>query len=153
MFDVILEREVEEEEKEEVKVHKKRTHKAKYDDDDTEIKACNGSKFQIFDLDKDMTIRDFVNDMGLVFKIGRGFYEFTKPENISDKKEIVTMKKSTGELYEGGCALKLSKIEVNKRNRPTDIPEYRIFIQSTSVGRKLKAGTKFLYEVDGFGDA
>jgi hypothetical protein len=36
-----------------------------------------------------MSIKDFVQMNSLVFKTGRGFYEFTKPEVISHKKEVV----------------------------------------------------------------
>ena len=39
-----------------------------------------------------MSIKDFVLMNSLVFKTGQGFYEFTKPENISDKKEVVLVK-------------------------------------------------------------
>ena len=38
-------------------------------------------------MDHKCSIKDFVQDNSLVFKAGRGFYEFTKPETISAKKE------------------------------------------------------------------
>jgi len=92
--------------------------------------------------------------MDLPFKTGRGFYEFVKPEIISSTKEIVLMKKGTGELFEGNGARKLAKISnEDRRIKPSDVPEYRIFVQSTSANRKLVKNAGFLYEVDGFGKA
>ena len=37
----------------------------------------------------------------LLFKAGRGFYEFTKPEIISHKKEVVLIEKETGDMFTG----------------------------------------------------
>ena len=47
----------------------------------------------MLDVDERCDIRSFVQDNGLIFKPGRGFYEFTKPEKISDKKEVVLVDK------------------------------------------------------------
>ena len=44
---------------------------------------------QILVVDETSSIRDFVEENSLVFKTGRGFYEFTKPETISAKKEVM----------------------------------------------------------------
>ena len=40
---------------------------------------------------KKCTIKQFVLSNSLEFKCGRGFYEFTKPEIVSHKKEVVQM--------------------------------------------------------------
>ena len=42
-----------------------------------------------------------------IFKAGRGFYEFTKPEVISQKKEVVLLDKATGDMFTGPEALDL----------------------------------------------
>ena len=55
--------------------------------------AVNSARFQILDVDVRCDIRTFVQKEGLIFKPGRGFYEFTKPEKISDKKEVVLVDK------------------------------------------------------------
>ena len=55
--------------------------------------AVNAARFQILDVDVRCDIRTFVQREGLIFKPGRGFYEFTKPEKISDKKEVVLVDK------------------------------------------------------------
>ena len=87
---------------------------------------------------------------GITFSTGRGFYEFTKPEIVQKKKEIVLMNKTTGELYEGTVARTIAGIGANEDNariKPGSLPKYRMFIQSTSVNRKLIGGQGFLYEV------
>ena len=47
------------------------------------------------------SIKDFVQVHALLFKAGRGFYEFTKPEIISNKKEVVLVDKITGDMFTG----------------------------------------------------
>ena len=37
----------------------------------------------------------------MLFRAGRGFYEFTKPEIISNKKEVVLVDKATGDMFTG----------------------------------------------------
>ena len=80
---------------------------------------------------------------------GKGFYEFTKAEQISAKKLIVLMHKTTGELFEGAAARQIAGIgdtAAGKKLAPSDVKEYRVFVQSTSYNRKLQGGTGFLYE-------
>jgi hypothetical protein len=117
------------------------------------INPCPGAKFQILNVESNCSIKEFVQEMGLIFKTGRGFYEFTKPEKISSKKDIILMKKESGELFEGSGAKTLVGIstdEDNVKKNPSDIEDFRVFIQSTSYNRKLIGGTGFLYEVDGW---
>lgn len=115
------------------------------------IVACPPAKFQILGVENKCSIKDFVEEMGLIFKKGKGFYEFNKPELISKKKEIVLMKTDTGAIYEGDGARRLAKLveyDPKKRIKPSDIEGYKVFIQSTSYNRKLVGGTQFLFEVD-----
>lgn len=53
----------------------------------------NPGRFQVLDVDQRQDIKTFVQKNGLIFKAGRGFYEFTKAEKISDKKEVVLVDK------------------------------------------------------------
>ena len=57
------------------------------------LTPVNPSRFQVLDVDERCDIRSFVQKNSLVFKQGQGFYEFTKPEKISDKKEVVLVDK------------------------------------------------------------
>ena len=119
------------------------------------IKPVKKGRFQAIDVDRSIDkiqIRQLVKDKGLEFKTGRGFYQFTKPENISMKKEIVLAHRKTGEMYTGESARMLLGVtdaayEMKKRIKPSDYMDFDIFVQSTSYNRNLIGGTKFMYEV------
>ena len=101
-------------------------------------------------VDTDQSIRDFVEDNGLTFKKGRGFYQLTKTETIQEYKEIVLRDDHTSDLYSGEKARELLGLPRSGsiRTRPVVPHGYTAFVQSTSYNRKLIGGTEFLYEVD-----
>lgn len=107
-------------------------------------------RFQILLVDRDVSIRDFVEENELIFKTGRGFYEFTKAELIQERKEVVLRDKLTGDMYSGEKTRKMIGLNAGERAKvkPTSLAQYDVFVQSTSYNRKLIGGTKFLYEVD-----
>jgi hypothetical protein len=112
--------------------------------------AVSPSRFQIIPVDNDVSIKDFVEDNGLYFRKGRGFYEFTKPVLVQEYKEVIIQDKSTGEMFSGDKAREILGIPIGVRSKvkPTALAGYRGFIQSTSSNRRLLAGTNFLYEVE-----
>lgn len=150
MFDVMLKRSSKEEILDEPAPGPSRTTSVSIDY--SLLRGCSPAKYQVLNVDEDCSIREFVERRGLRFKVGKGFYEFTKPETISSKKEVVLMKKDSGELFEGEVARKIAGLsDESKKYKPSDIREYRVFIQSTSYNRKLIGGTGFLYEAEDFG--
>ncbi len=106
-------------------------------------------KYRVIPVEKDVPIKTLVLKLGLPFKPGKGFYEFSKPEIISEKKLILLMKKETGEIYEGDIAREIAGLPNNADGKlnPASLPYYRVFVQSTSSNRNLQRGTTFLYEV------
>lgn len=117
---------------------------------ESDLNPCPPTKFQVFNVENDIGIKEFCDLMSIRFAKGRGFYEFTKPEIIQPQKEIVLMNRATGDLYEGDVARRIAGIGANEEKakiKPGDLPKYRIFIQSTSVNRKLLRNQGFLYEV------
>ena len=116
----------------------------------TDLQAVSPGRFQVLDVECDCAIKEFVTDNGLTFKKGRGFYEFTKTETVQGYKEIILMERATGDFYEGEKARELLGLPLGEtaRIRPTSLEKYAVFVQSTSVNRKLVKGTKFLYEVE-----
>jgi len=116
-----------------------------------DLAAVPPGRFQVLDVEKDATIRDFVEANGAVFKKGRGFYQFTKRETVQENKEVVLVGKATGDMFTGTKAREMIGVPLGTRGdvRPGegDIKDYDVFIQSTSVNRRLVGGTKFLYEV------
>ena len=59
------------------------------------------SRFQVLHVEARCSIKDFVLENSLIFKTGRGFYEFTKPEIVSHKKEVVLVDRATGDMFTG----------------------------------------------------
>lgn len=117
---------------------------------DVDLAAVPPGRFQVLDIDADCPIRDFVTENGLRFKKGRGFYEFTKTETIQGGKEIVLMDRKTGDMWSGAHARRMLGLPegTTARVRPASLDRYFVFVQSTSVNRRLVRGTRFLYEVD-----
>ena len=114
-----------------------------------DLRAVSPGRFQVLDIDNNCSIKGFVLENGLNFKVGRGFYEFTKTETIQGYKEIVLMDKVTGDMFTGSKARELANIsdhEKKKKIRPPPSDKWIMFIQSTSYNRKLIGGTRFLYE-------
>ncbi len=108
-------------------------------------------RFQVMSVEGDESIKDFVEGNGIPFQKGRGFYEFTKPEDVQEYKEVILRDNNTGDFFEGKQARGLLSLPSTGtvRVHPRSVPSgYAAFIQSTSYNRKLIAGTKFLYEVD-----
>ncbi|MBL9040046.1 MAG: VWA domain-containing protein [Myxococcales bacterium] len=117
-----------------------------------DLRAVPPGRFQILDVDRDCSIRDFVTENGLTFKKGRGFYEFTKTETIQGYKEVILADRKSGDMFAGAAARELLGLpaegEGTARIKPNSLDKYTVFVQSTSVNRKLIGKTKFLYEVD-----
>ena len=131
------------------------------------LAEVNKERFKILHVPKKCTIKQFVLSNNLEFKVGRGFYEFTKPEIISHKKEVVLVDKDSGEFFSGRDAARMIKGTMQHltiinfinfktivfpagsglRIPPTTFTKWRVFVQSTSYGRNLMSGTSFLYEV------
>jgi hypothetical protein len=111
------------------------------------------SRFQVATVPYAITIKDFVEGMGISFKRGRSYYQLTKPETVQANKEVVFVSKATGEAVMDTywCRQQLGlpygvKGELNPRFLDA-AREYDIFIQSNSYNRKL-VPSKFLYELD-----
>jgi len=119
-----------------------------------QIHPVPSGRFQKLFVDYDILISDFVRDQGIYFQTGRGFYELTKPVNISQKKEIIFMDVNSGDFYNGGEVRKILGLppqddrgNCTVKLRPVHLENFKVFIQSTSVNRKLIGGTYLLYEV------
>lgn len=94
-------------------------------------------------------IRTFVELMtGRKYRTGEAFYQLTKSELIQGTKTVAVRRKSgpkTGEIYVGANARSLLGLpDEARRVRPAGNPDFDVFVQSTSVNRKLVAGTDLL---------
>lgn len=91
-------------------------------------------------------IRDFVERItGQKYRVGSAFYELVKPEKVQASKQVMVRDTMNGRVYSGHEArtiLGLPPYEV--KVAPSDHPNYDIFVQSTSVNRKLVPGQEVI---------
>lgn len=105
------------------------------------------NKYMLAPVPYDCVIKDFTESCGHNYVLGHGYYELSKPEDIQPQKEIAIIERGPrGNVYIGGDARQMLGLpDMQVRVRPSYNPDYTVFVQSTSVNRKLKVGTKYLY--------
>ena len=91
-------------------------------------------------------IRDFVEAQGVTFSKGCAFYQLSKTEEVQDYKQIVIRDKQKGAVYSGFAARDMLGLPQSGTCKlaPGQHGQYEIFIQSTSVNRKLVENTNVL---------
>jgi hypothetical protein len=91
-------------------------------------------------------IRDFVEAQGITFSKGCAFYELSKTETVQDYKQIAVRDKNSGHVYSGFAARDLLGLPHtgDAKVAPGQHGNYEIFVQSTSVNRKLVKGTNIM---------
>lgn len=102
-----------------------------------------GRNFQ----DGDDRIDTFTAAMGHQYVTGRGYYQLTlAPVKVQVQKDIAIVEKKTGKVYVGKNARALLGLpDMTVTLKAEQNPEYDIFIQSTSLNRKLLLGSRYLY--------
>lgn len=97
--------------------------------------------------DGDDRIDNFTTNMGHQYIVGRGFYQLTlAPVKVQVQKDIAIVEKNSGRVYTGKNARALLGLpDMTVTLKAEQNPEYDIFIQSTSLNRKLLLGAKYLY--------
>lgn len=112
----------------------------------TALNELPASKYRIFPVREAGQIRNFVEAQGFHYKAGMAYYALTKRETIQARKQIVVVEKKTDKAYHGQEARHLIGLPDGKELRvsPDDNPEYDVYVQSTSVNRKLVPGTHVL---------
>lgn len=111
-------------------------------------------RFQVMNVPVRTRINDFVNQQGIRYVKGRGFYKLVKQETIQGYKEIILIDKITGETIPSQqearqlLGLPLSGTMDIKPKYVPACQKYDVYVQSTSYTRQLDSGTQFLYEAD-----
>lgn len=115
------------------------------------VKAVGARKltpgqFRLIDVKTDGRIDDLVSRItGRPYVLGEAFYQLTKKVTVQAQKSIALLEKKSFTVFVGHqtrSVLGLPDFEV--KIEPVSHPSYDIFVQSTSVNRKLLAGTKVL---------
>ena len=107
--------------------------------------------FKRWQVKAEEAISDFVESHGKIYEPGKAYYQLTKPEKVQPYKQVVIEDRTNKELYGGDQARKLIGItatpgQVFKLN-PGNHANFNLFVQSTSMNRKLVRGTTLLYKV------
>ncbi|MCX4751061.1 VWA domain-containing protein [Kitasatospora sp. NBC_01287] len=115
------------------------------------LDALDAGKYILIPVDQQTPIRDFVTSAGHPYKTGCAFYELSKREKIQGSKQLAVAEKdpatgrTTGRVFSGPAARRLLGLPTSEATvKPGDNPSYTVFVQSTSVNRKLVPGTKLL---------
>lgn len=91
------------------------------------------------------SIRDFVVHNGITWRTGISYYELMKREEIQATKKILVLEKATNKVYGGSEARDLLGLpDLNVKVTPDHNPGYKVYVQSTSVNRKLLPGTSLI---------
>ncbi|MCK8438908.1 VWA domain-containing protein [Streptomyces sp. D2-8] len=103
------------------------------------------SKYQLIPVARNAAIKEWVIECGHTYRTGGAFYELSKSEKVQAQKQIAVLEKKTDRVYTGPQAralLGLPNAEV--RVKPDHNDHFTIFVQSTSVNRKLVPNTRLL---------
>lgn len=98
---------------------------------------------KLYPVQKEYQIRDFVEmATGKAYVKGQAFYELKKTEIVQANKEIVVVSKTTDKKFGGSDARDLLGIPsgTDIKLAPGNTGNWRVFVQSTSVNRKLAKG-------------
>jgi hypothetical protein len=102
--------------------------------------------YKVFPVSKEMPIKEFVEGWTKEsYRIGSAYYLITKAEKIQANKSILVQDKLNGKVYAGAEArnlLGLPNYEV--KVNPVDHTKFLIYVQSSSVNRKLVPGTPLI---------
>ncbi|MFE9572906.1 VWA domain-containing protein [Streptomyces sp. NPDC006692] len=103
------------------------------------------SEYQLIPVARDAAIRDWVIECGHAYRTGCAFYQLSKTEKIQAQKQIAVLEKRTDRVYTGPEARALLGLpNTEARVKPDHNDDFTIFVQSTSVNRKLVAHTRLL---------
>ncbi|MDT0611039.1 vWA domain-containing protein [Streptomyces lancefieldiae] len=104
------------------------------------------SKYRLIPVAREVAIRDWVVECGHTYRTGGAFYQLSKSEKIQARKQIAVLEKKTDRVYTGPEARALLGLpDVEVRVKPDHNADFTIFVQSTSVNRKLIPNTRLLF--------
>jgi hypothetical protein len=105
------------------------------------------SKVNIWQVPRECEIRIFCEEKSKqTYKKGNAFYQLMKTETVQSYKQIILIEKGKDAVYAGEDARKILGLPAgNVKVKPGNHANWDIFVQSTSVNRKLVRGTSVVY--------
>ncbi len=112
----------------------------------TKLTPLNSNQYRVLDVGIIEQIRPFVeNATGKPYQVGHCYYELTKTETIQPQKQLCVLDINKGLIYTGPNARTLLNLpNTSVKVAAKSHPNFKLFVQSTSVNRKLIPGTKLL---------
>ena len=103
-------------------------------------------QYRVADITTEGPIAPFVEKLTKrAYKLGEAYYQLSKPEKVQAGKSVALYEVRTKAVYTGDEARNLLGLPNHEvKVAPTSHPDFWIFVQSTSVNRKLLPGTKLL---------
>lgn len=107
-------------------------------------------RVKVLDVSKEVDIRPFVEDKLGHYPKGQCYYQLTKSETVQSYKQVLIVEKGKKAVYGGTAEEMRAVIGVpgsgggSIRLKPGNHGDWDVFIQSTSVNRRLVRGTKLL---------
>ena len=97
--------------------------------------------------DKVTEIRPFIIEKLGNYKTGAAFYQLTKTETIQEYKKLIIRDKTSRKIFSGNGARQMIGLPNSGALKvvPGDHGNFDIFVQSTSVNRKLMPETEVIY--------
>jgi hypothetical protein len=109
------------------------------------LTPVNPSEYQLIPVARDAAIREWVVECGHTYRTGCAFYQLSKSEKVQARKQIAVLEKKTDRVYAGPEARALLGLpDTEVRVKPDHNDDFTIFVQSTSVNRKLVPHTRLL---------
>lgn len=104
--------------------------------------------YHVYDHQNDIRIDEFAISKNGRYDQGKWFYQLTKTEKaVQQNKQIIVRDRVSRKVYSGAAARQLLGLPTYGTVRlvPSRTGQYDIFIQSTSLNRKLKMATDAVY--------
>lgn len=109
------------------------------------LTPVESSQYQLLPVDREVAIREWIVTAGHTYRTGGAFYELSKSEKVQARKQIAVLEKKTDRVYSGPAARALLGLPDSEvRVKPDHNDDFTIFVQSTSVNRKLVPNTRIL---------
>lgn len=90
-------------------------------------------------------IKPYVDAAYPPYRVGMAYYELTKSERLTGDKQIAVVDVNDNQVYVGDGARQLLGLPSGQcRVKPSLNPNYKIFVESTSLNRHLRVGTQLL---------
>jgi hypothetical protein len=106
-------------------------------------------RFKSYDVPTEQPIKDFIERRTKrPYVVGCAYYQLMKTETVQPQKGVLIAEKTGGRVWAGMQARELIGIPAGRTAKvtPGNHAAYDIFVQSTSVNRRLPRGTKVMWD-------